>query len=116
LAERPIDEMTLREKFTYSERLVRELIEHVEQSFLPKIAHLAELVAPEEEKTERKPLADAIPIAETKTVADADIRNQSAAILSSDDFSQTLFRKLDEVLAALDQGSRKALAEAPPRQ
>lgn len=99
MAESPIEQLTLRELFKQSERLVREAIEHLEQSFAPKAHQLATFVGTQEGKLELTPATDVA------------IRNQAAAILASDDFSQTLYRKLDEYLAAIDQGARRALGD-----
>lgn len=99
LSERPLDQLTLRELFTETEMLVRELIEHLEQSFHPQLRSLEELVQ------FRKTLE------ERNQVGDSTIRNQVAAVLDSDDFSQKLLHRLDGCLEAIREGSHRALRE-----
>jgi hypothetical protein len=96
MAERPVEQLTLRDMFTNAEWLVRDLAAHLNQAFRPKSRALIELVetrSPEER--------DAIP--------DSTVRSNMAAILSSDDYSQTLFQKLDRYLAAIDERAEGAI-------
>ena len=96
MAERPVEQLTLRDMFTNAEWLVRDLAAHLNQAFRPKSRALIELVQtriPEER--------DAIP--------DSTVRSNMAAILSSDDYSQTLFQKLDRYLAAIDERAEGAI-------
>ena len=99
MAERPIEQLTLREKFTAGERLVRDLIEHLEQSFVPKVNELNKLVR--QNGGEQR-----------NSAQDAAVRTQVAAVLGSEDFSQTIYVKLHEYLAAIEEGSSRALEEA----
>lgn len=47
MAERPIQQQTLREQFTFAEQLTKELVDHVEHNLLPKIHDLRKLVQSE---------------------------------------------------------------------
>jgi len=96
---RPIEQLTLREKFSDVEFLVRELTEHLEQSFRPRIRAIEELVKPELRAADR----EAIP--------DLTVRSRTAALLGSDDFTQTLFSRLECYLKAIQEGARKAIHE-----
>jgi len=96
MAERPVEQLTLRDMFTNAEWLVRDLGAHLNQAFRPKSRALIELV--EIRVTEER---DAIP--------DSTVRSNMAAILSSDDYSQTLFQKLDRYLAAIDERAEGAI-------
>ncbi len=98
MAERPIDQLTLRDLFTNAEWLIRDLSEHLRQSFQPKSKALDELVRSFQVPEER----DAI--------ADTAVRTHAAALLGSDDYSQTLMEKLDRYLAAIDERSHAAIS------
>jgi hypothetical protein len=98
MAERPIEELTLREMFTNVEWLIRDLTEHLQQSFYPKSRALLESVRTFDNPAER----DAVP--------DGTVRSQVAALLGSDDYSHTLFQKLDRHLAAIEERSQTAIS------
>lgn len=94
---RPIEQLTLREMFTDVEFLVRELTEHLEQSFLPSIRSVEELVRPQSRS------ANEIP--------DSTVRSRMKALLGSDDFTQALFSQLESYLKAIQEGAKKAVQE-----
>src|SRR5882672_8848476 len=71
MGERPIDQLTLRELFTNAEWLIRDLTEHLKQSFHPRSQALNELVRSYQVSEER----DAI--------TDSAVRTHAAALLSS---------------------------------
>lgn len=79
--------------------LVRELIEHLEQSFHPKLRALEEVVRSHKTPEERN------------QIGDSTVRNQVASVLESDDFSQKLLQRLDGCLEAIHKGSQQALRE-----
>jgi hypothetical protein len=83
-----VEQQTLRELFSNTERLTRELIEHLDKGFVPKVQQLKQLVRNGE------PTAD--------EVLDVTVRNQAATVLISDDFNQGLCAKMDEFLSAID--------------
>lgn len=97
--ERPIEQLTLRELFSQAEMLVRELNEHLEQSFTPKVRAIEEMV-----RAHRHP-------EEASQIADSSVRSSVATLLGSDDFSQRLLSKLERFLVAIDDGAQKAIHE-----
>jgi hypothetical protein len=98
MAERPIEQLTLRDIFSEAEWLIRELSEHLQQSFEPKARSLGESVRSYKIPEER----DAI--------ADSTVRTQAAALIASDDYAQTLIQKLDRCLTAIEERSQGALS------
>ena len=97
MSERPIEELSLREQLGHAEQLVRELSEHINQSFLPKLRTASELVRSNSATSER---AD---------VPDSTVRSAMAALIKSDDFTQTLIDKLDPYLRSIHQGVERIL-------
>jgi hypothetical protein len=97
--ERPIEQLTLRDLFGNSEWLIRELSEHLEQSFLPRIRAVDQLV-----QSHSRP-------AERNEIPDSTVRSRVAAMLASDDFSQKLFSKLEAHLTAIDERSQRAVQQ-----
>jgi hypothetical protein len=98
MAEQAIDQLTLRDLFTNSEWLIRDLSEHLRQSFHPRAQALNELVRSYQVPDERD------------SIADTAVRTSAAALLASDDNSQTLMEKLDRYLAAIDERSHAAVS------
>ena len=97
MSERPIEQLTLRELFTDAEMLCRELTEHLEQSFLPRIRAVEQVVRNHNKREERE------------EIADATVRSRTAALLGSDDFSQQLFSRLEGYLAAIHDRAGRAV-------
>ena len=98
MADRPIDQLTLRDMFSNTEWLIRDLSEHLKQSFHPKTQGLGELVRSYKIPEERN------------AIADTAVRTQVAALLASDDYSQTLIQKLNCFLTAIEERSQGALS------
>ncbi len=88
---RALDQLTLREMFSDTERLTVELADHLEQGFLPKNKQLIRLVRVLPEGVEKR------------HVEDISVRNQASELLKSHQFTQELFDKLDDYLDAIDQ-------------
>jgi len=97
MADRSIEQLTLREMFTNAESLIRDLEDHLQNSFHPKSSAVEEKVRSHSIPSER----DVIP--------DSTIRYHVAELLGSDDYSQLLIKKLDQYLAAIDERSRQAI-------
>jgi DNA polymerase/3'-5' exonuclease PolX len=97
MADPKLYQLPLRELFTTTERLLRELQEHLEQSVHPKVVHLDELTASWGNREGRN------------AIRDAAVRQQAAALLSSDEFTQSLVEKVLAHLDAIDRGTNKAL-------
>ncbi|MBT4867207.1 MAG: hypothetical protein HON53_19050 [Planctomycetaceae bacterium] len=100
MAERAVDQLTLRELFNDAERLTRELTEHIDQGFIPKSQALSRLVSP----SPGDPGYDQI--------EDLTVRNQVAEVLKSEDFTNQLHEKLAEYYTAIERSvSRIAFQE-----
>jgi len=97
MAERRIEELSLREMLLNAEQLVREIVEHLEQSVLPKLRGADELV-----RSYNNP-------AERNEIADTTVRNTVAILLESDDFSKTLFERLEKYLTAIEHEAKQAV-------
>lgn len=78
-----ISQLPLRDKFTSAERLTRELIDHLEQGFLPRIQQVRRVC--------RKDESDG--------VTDKTVRHECSRLIESDKFTQKL---TDELQALLD--------------
>jgi hypothetical protein len=98
MADRPIEQLTLRDIFSETEWLIRELSEHLKQSFHPKTRSLGELVRSYKIPDERN------------LIADSAVRTKAAALIANDDYSQTLIQKLDRCLTAIEERSQEALS------
>ncbi|MGQ0637686.1 MAG: hypothetical protein ACT4QC_24170 [Planctomycetaceae bacterium] len=99
MSQRPIEQLTLRELLISAEMLIRELSEHLELSFQPRIRAGEETVRGYERASERE------------EVADSTVRSRTAALLTSDDFSQQLLGRLEQHLAAIGERAEKAIQE-----
>jgi hypothetical protein len=96
MADIPFEQMTLREKFKLGGVVVRELIEHLEQGFSPKIGELERLVRPADGSATYR-------LDEDETVTDVTVRHQTAELLESEDFTDDLFERTFQLLAAIDK-------------
>ncbi len=91
MSDPPIEQLTLVEIFSQTDQLTRELCDHLEQGFLPKVESLQGLVDAAQQKTDQQ------------QATDFTVHSQVANALSSDDFTQQLCTKLDRFLRAIDQ-------------
>ena len=83
-----------------TELLVRELSEHLQQSFIPKVKELNHSVRSYADPQERS------------QIADSSVRIKAKQLQDSEAFAETLFTKLKVHLAACDAGADRA-AETP---
>jgi hypothetical protein len=90
--------LPLRELFTQAERLNREVIEHLEQSFMPRVNDLERLV---------RGFSNA---AERTAISDVAIRNAAASVIKSDEFAQKLYKKMQAHVLAIHEGTRAILS------
>lgn len=81
----------------HAEQLVRELSEHLSQSFLPRLHAVTELVQSYQNAAER----DEIP--------DSTVRSAVAVLIKSDDFTQSLIQKLDPYLSSIQRGVEQVM-------
>ncbi len=77
--------MPLRDKFTNAERLMRELIEHLEQGYLPKLQELRRVARKDE----------------ASGVTNKSVRQQCHLLISSDDFTRRLADDLQEYIDSI---------------
>lgn len=92
MAERPLEQMPLRELFVHIEHQARDLAEHLELNFLPKLQALDESVQPKNENQE---------------VRDITVRNRAAQVLESDKFTLQMLQKMHDCLNAIDAALRQ---------
>ena len=81
-----IDELPLRVLFTDAERITRDLVDHLEHGFIPKVQALNTLMLEEGEQVE-----------------DTTVRNSAATVLEGHAFSRQLLEKLDNYYRAIDR-------------
>ena len=86
-----IDRLTLREKLRDATRGIRELVEHLELGFVPKVHELRKL-------TRQHDAASGI-----TAVADVTIRNAVASVMESDRFTAGLNESLEYYLNSIQK-------------
>lgn len=86
---RSLNEMTLREKCRDASRLVKELADHLERGFLPKVHTLYKLSRPHSAQFD------------ATSVRDVTIRTQAAAVLEADLYSTKLDEEVRQLFAAI---------------
>lgn len=91
MSDRPLDNLTLREKLIEAERLLRELTDHLERGFIPK-AHLTRRTARRANEPDNQ-----------DEVKDVTIRSSSQELIRSDDYSRQLCERNIRMLAAIEQ-------------
>ncbi len=98
--ERPIGHLTLREMFVDAERITRELLEHLDQGFLPKTHELARLLRP----IHGEPPG-------LNVLEDITVRTQAHRLLESEAFTDEVFIRLGEYCRAIDESVSRILTE-----
>jgi hypothetical protein len=93
------EQSTLRELFSTTERLIRELDEHLEQGFIPKAQQANDLV---------RPTPSGLPAA---NLEDITVRNHVAGILESENFTDQLYTNLERYFAAIDSSVSRIVGE-----
>ena len=99
MVERSPDQLTLRQLFTEAERLTRELTEHLEQGFLPKVQNLVRLADPSHLDVHGNPAED------------ISIRNCVAQVLESELYTDRLYERIETYCAAIDRDVARIIAE-----
>ena len=94
MSEQALEDQSLRERLGHAEQLLRELSEHLAQSFLPKLKRANELLATKSAEDEAE-------------VADSTIRSAMAALVQSDQFTQKLIDSLDPYLRSIEREVRR---------
>ena len=89
-----LESMTLREKYKAADVIVRELIEHIELGFLPKVRQLERLVEPQESSgVYRLP---------ENSATDRTIRDEVGVVLESELFTDDVVEQLRALLESID--------------
>ncbi|MCG6154586.1 hypothetical protein [Rubinisphaera margarita] len=83
-----IEKMTLREKLSEADRLMRELIDHLDNGFIPKTRNLS------------RKLQEAG--SDPESLTDMTVRQQAAEIIDDNRFSERLYEKIGALLVAID--------------
>lgn len=91
--------MTLQEKVKNTELLVREIIEHLEMGFLPKLKTLQKIARVGRSQHQ------------LEEIGDLTIRTHVAQVIESEKFTESLYHQLEAITAALEQDMRKVLYE-----
>lgn len=91
MADRLVEDLPLRDVFTEAERLGRELIDHLDNGFLPQVRALVELVEVSDAGVRRD------------DVEDVTIRNQAAKLLDRARFADDLYARFDRCVIAIEQ-------------
>lgn len=86
---RPLDDLTLRDKCREAQRIIRELIDHLDQAFLPKVKNLRKLARARE------------PGYNPGVVRDVTIRAQAASLLEAEQYTIKLDEESRQFLTAL---------------
>ncbi|WP_166820393.1 hypothetical protein [Thalassoroseus pseudoceratinae] len=89
-----LENMTLREKYKAADVIVRELIEHVELGFLPKVQGLERLVEPQE--------ASGVYRLQENAATDRTIRDEVGVVLESELFTDDVFDRLRALLESIN--------------
>ncbi len=95
MAKVTLDEIPLRELFTEAERLTRELIDHIDLGFLPKIKNLNRLCQEDAGNYE------------LPEIEDITIRNHASQVLESEQFTAQFYQETERYLIAIDRAVSK---------
>ena len=87
MAERPLEALTPREKFTEAARSVRELLEHLEQAVLPKVQDFRQKTRWEENNPSQ--------------VTDLTIRKLAEELIRRDDYTRRVCDRLSPIMESL---------------
>ena len=98
MSEIPLDQTPLRDLFSQVKHQVRDLTEHLDQSFLPKLHALDDVTHPQ---------STGDPRSSQDEVRDITVRNRAADVVESDDFTQQLLHRMRDYLNAIDSALRK---------
>ena len=84
-----ISNMTLRDKLNEAERMMRELIDHLDNGFIPKARNLS--------RTLQESGNDAT------IVSDTTVRQQSSELIDSNRYSERIYEKISSLLISIDE-------------
>lgn len=90
MADDDLSRMTLRDKLTEAERLIRELSHHLEHGFIPKSRELYRMVRKyQPDDTENQ-------------VTDRTVREHASELISSERFTEQVYEKISRYLVSID--------------
>lgn len=84
-----IESMTLREKLSEADRLMREMIDHLDNGFVPKARSLSRMLQEHGNEVE--------------SLSDMTVRQQAAELIDANRFSERLYEKIGTLLVAIDR-------------
>ncbi|MBR9802392.1 MAG: hypothetical protein ACE37I_00630 [Rubinisphaera brasiliensis] len=84
-----IESMTLREKLSEADRLMREMIDHLDNGFVPKARSLSRMLQEHGN--------------EVDSLSDMTVRQQAAELIDANRFSERLYEKIGTLLVAIDR-------------
>ncbi len=84
-----ISNMTLRDKLNEAERVMRELMDHLDNGFIPKARSLSRALQEHGN--------------DVTLISDTTVRQQAAEIIDSNRYSEKLYRRVGELLVAIDE-------------
>jgi len=84
-----IEGMTLREKLSEADRLMREMIDHLDNGFVPKARSLSRMLQEHGNKID--------------SLSDMTVRQQAAELIDANRFSERLYEKIGTLLVAIDR-------------
>lgn len=100
MAERPLDEIPLLDRFAEVERLTRESIDHWENNFVPKTHALYRIVRRRGARAEE--------------IEDSTVRNHAREVMQSYEFGLKLFQQMDEYFASINKSVEEIIRDAEP--
>ena len=92
-----LEHLPLRDQFTETEQILREIIEHVERGFLPKVQALNRLA----KKDHR--VAGSGGRDDPNRLKDVTVRHHASEVLNSEDFADKLCGRADKHLMGIDE-------------
>ena len=99
-----LDNMSLRDMCKEAERLTRELIDHLEKNMIPRTRELQSLVQPDSPFESGGSGGTA--------VKDVTVRNQTSALIESQEFSSQLYEKARLYLEAIDRDVSRMMGKS----
>lgn len=103
MAEQLLETQPLRERFREAERLTRELIQHLELGFMPKMQEVRRIAR---KATTPNQMDD---------IADNTIRTSVDAVLTSHEYSLDLTRKLERYLQSIEKEVNEIVVGSSPQ-
>lgn len=84
-----VESMTLREKLTEADRLLREMVDHLENGFIPKTRLLSRALQEHQNNTVQ--------------LSDTAVRQQAAEVIDTNRFTERLYGKVEALLLSIDR-------------